>query len=221
MLVVHHLDRSRSHRVLWLLEELGVPYELKTYQRLSNLRAPESLRAIHPLGKSPVVTDGSKVIAESAVILEYLLDTYGRGRLRPTAGTEDFDRYRYFLHYAEGSVMNPLLLKLIFSMMPKQPMPIFVKPVASAIASKVLTTVVDPQLKLHLDFSERELAARPWFAGADFTAADVQMSFPIEAASARTKDFDRTYPRLSDFVARARARDGYRRAEERGGPVTL
>ena len=221
MITVHHLNNSRSQRVLWLLEELELPYELTMYQRQPDLRAPPELRAIHPLGKSPVLTDGAKVVAESAVILEYLLDTYGKGRLRPAPGSEDFDRYRYFMHYAEGSVMSPLLLKLVFTMIPKQPMPIFVRPIASVISSKALSVVVDPQLKLHLDYLEGELAERPWLTGRDFSAADVQMSFPLEAASTRTKDFATTYPSLRSFVDRVRARPAYQRAVARGGPSAI
>ncbi|PXA79653.1 glutathione S-transferase [Caulobacter sp. D4A] len=215
MVVVHHLNNSRSQRVLWLLEELGVPYEVKRYERnLQTMLAPPELRAIHPLGKSPVITDGDKTIAETGAIIEYVLDTYGNGRLIPAAGTPERLRYTYWLHYAEGSAMTPLLLKLVFSALPARS-PGLLKPLVKAIAGKAQSGFVDPQLKAHIDYWDAELAKSEWFAGSDFTAADVMMSFPLEAAASRAGANSR--PRVKAFLERIHARPAYRTALERGG----
>ena len=220
MIVVHHLENSRSQRILWLLEELGEPYEIKLYKRdPKTMRAPSELRAIHPLGKSPVVTDGDRTVAESGAIVEYLVVTYGNGRFEPPAGSADRLRYRYFLHFAEGSMMPPLLMKLVFSRLPAGA-PALVRPVARAIADKALKTFVQPQLDQILKFLEGELANRDWFAGDAMSAADIQMSFPLEGAAARG-GLDGRYPRLTDFLARIHARPAYQRALERGGPYAL
>ena len=220
MIVVHHLENSRSQRILWLLEELGEPYEIKLYKRdPKTMRAPSELRAIHPLGKSPVVTDGDRTVAESGAIVEYLVETYGNGRFEPPAGSADRLRYRYFLHFAEGSMMSPLLMKLVFSRLPAGA-PALVRPVARAIADKALKTFVQPQLDQILKFLEGELANRDWFAGDAMSAADIQMSFPLEGAAARG-GLDGRYPRLTDFLARIHARPAYQRALERGGPYAL
>lgn len=219
MITVHHLERSRSHRVLWLLEELGVPYELRVYARHpKTMLAPPELRSVHPLGKSPVVTDGERTLAESGPILEYLVDAYGEGRLKPKAGTAERQRYDYWMHYAEGSAMPPLVMKLVFdTIKSKTPWP--VKPVAKAIANRVLGDFVMPQLKLHADWVEGELGKSTWFAGEELTAADVQMSYAIEASLARG---DRTArPNTSAWLERVHARPAYRRALERGGPILL
>ncbi|MBO9687268.1 glutathione S-transferase family protein [Roseateles chitosanitabidus] len=221
MITVHHLNNSRSQRVLWLLEELGLPYEIKHYQRdPKTMLAPPELRAVHPLGKSPVITDDGLTIAESGAILEYLVDRYGDGRLKPVAGTEDALRYRYWMHYAEGSAMPPLLLKLVFDRIERAPMPFFVKPIARGIAAKAKRTFVQPQIDNHMNYLEAQLARQPWFAGADFTAADVQMSFPLEAAAQRGGPVAKQ-PRITDFLQRIHARPAYRRALERGGPYAL
>ncbi len=221
MIVVHHLNNSRSQRVLWLLEELGVPYEIKRYQRDPvTMLAPASLRKVHPLGKSPVITDGALTLAESGAIIEYLVDRYGEGRLAPAAGTPLHIRYLYWLHYAEGSLMPPLLLKLVFDKVRTAPMPFFVRPIASRIADAATTTFIGPQLKLHLDYLEGELAEGTWFVGSRFTAADVQMSFPLEAAAARG-GLDAGRPRLMAFLARIHERPAYRRALEAGGEFDL
>ncbi len=217
-LIVHHLNNSRSQRVLWLLEELGLPYEIVRYQRdPQTMLAPPALKAIHPLGKSPVITDGDRTLAESGAIVEYLVEQHGGGRLIPPPQTPERLRYRYFLHSAEGSVMPPLLLKLVFDRVATAPAPFFVKPIAKAIARKVTKAFIAPQLATHLDYLESELATRPWFAGDEFTAADIQMSFPLEAARDRA-GLDGTRPKLLDFVARIHARPAYQRALERGGP---
>jgi glutathione S-transferase len=221
MIVVHHLNNSRSQRVLWLLEELGVPYEVKRYERdVATLLAPASLRAVHPLGKSPVVTDGGLTLAESGAIIEYLAGRYGDGRLVPAPGTPTRHRYTYWMHYAEGSAMPPLLLKLVFSRVESAPMPFFVKPIARAIVGRAMTSFIDPQIKLHLDFMEGELGKSTWFAGDDFTAADVQMSFPLEAAASRG-GLDASRPRLMGFLDRIHTRPAYKKALERGGPYEL
>src|SRR5690606_31556563 len=176
MITVHHLENSRSHRVLWLLEELGVPYEMKRYKREPGGFAPAALKAVHPLGKAPVVVDGDVVVAESGAVIEYLVDSHGGGRLRPPPGTPAHRRYVYWLHYAEGSVMPLLCLKLIVGRMAPGS-PALVRPIVRAAARGVRARVVDPRLALHLDYMEAELAQAPWFAGAEFSAADIQMSF--------------------------------------------
>ncbi len=217
MIIVHHLNNSRSQRILWLLEELGLDYEIKKYQRdPKTMLAPPELRAVHPLGKSPVVQDGDTIVAESGAIIEYLVGRYGDGRLAPPAGTPERLRHTYFLHYAEGSAMPPLLLKLVFDRVESSPAPFFVRPIARAIASKVKESFVLPQIRQHLAFLEGELAERDWFAGDAFSAADIQLSFPLEAAAARG-GLDARYPKLSAFLERIHARPAYRRALERGG----
>ncbi|EDZ99574.1 Glutathione S-transferase domain [Burkholderia sp. H160] len=217
MLTVHHLNNSRSQRVLWLLEELGVSYEIKRYERdPKTMLAPPELRAVHPLGKSPVITDDGLTIAESGAIIEYLVDRYGAGRLAPPSGTPERLRYTYWLHYAEGSAMPPLRLKLVAQRIGNAPMPFFAKPVARMIATTLQAGFVDPQLLLHLGYIDKELGATGWFAGKDFTAADVQMSFPLEAATPRGGGAVQL-PAISAFLQRIRARPGYQRALERGG----
>jgi glutathione S-transferase len=217
MIIVHHLNNSRSQRILWLLEELGLAYEIKKYQRdPKTMLAPPELRAVHPLGKSPVIQDGDTIVAESGAIIEYLTGRYGDGRLAPAPGTPERMRYTYFLHYAEGSAMPPLLLKLVFDRVENSPAPFFVRPIARAIANKVKDGFVLPQIRQHLAFLEGELAERAWFAGDAFSAADIQMSFPLEAAAARG-GLDGKYPKLSAFLERIHARPAYQRALERGG----
>ncbi|RYX94665.1 MAG: glutathione S-transferase [Comamonadaceae bacterium] len=221
MLTVHHLNNSRSQRVLWLLEELGVPYEIKRYERDSKtMLAPPSLKAVHPLGKSPVVTDGDLTLAESGAIIEYLVERYGNGRLSPPPGTPAYLRYRYWLHYAEGSAMPPLLLKLVFNRIQAAPMPFFAKPIAKAIADKATSLFIGPQIKLHLDYLENELAASEWFAGPELTGADIQLSFILEAAASRG-GLDAGRPRLMAFLSRIHARPAYQRAVERGGKYSI
>jgi glutathione S-transferase len=220
-IVVHHLNNSRSQRVLWLLEELGLDYAVERYERdRATMRAPQALAQVHPLGKAPIITEGDLTLAETGAIIEYLVEKYGQGRLAPAPGTPARLRYTYWLHYAEGSAMPPLLLKLIFGRIERGPVPFFVRPFAKAIARKVQDTVVDPQLALHLDYLEAEIAKTPWFAGAEFSAADIQMSFPLEAAAARG-GLDAGRPKLMDFLERIHARPAYARALERGGAYAL
>ena len=218
MITVHHLNNSRSQRVLWLLEELGVRYEVRRYERdKKTMLAPPELKAIHPLGKSPVITDEGRTLAETGAIIEYILARYGNGRLVPEAGSEDQLRFLYWLHYAEGSAMTPLLLKLVFTKIASTKMPFFAKPIARGIADKVLSSFVDPNLARQMAFMESELSPGPWFLGANFSAADVQMSFPIEAANQRAGLAKNKTPRLLDWLARAHARPAYQRALARGG----
>jgi glutathione S-transferase len=220
MVIVHHLENSRSQRILWLLEELGVPYEVKRYERdKQTMLAPAALKAIHPLGKSPVITDDGTTVAESGAIVEYLVERYGQGRLIPPAGTPERVRYTYWLHYAEGSVMPMLVMKLVLGRVP-QAVPGLIRPIARRIVGGVDTLFLGPSIKLHMDHMERELGAHAWFAGEEFTAADVQMSFPVEAAAARGEP-DVPRPKLAAFLERIHARPAYRRALERGGPYQL
>jgi glutathione S-transferase len=221
MIVVHHLNNSRSQRVLWLLEELGLDYEVRRYQRnAKTMLAPPELRAVHALGKSPVIEDAGQVLAESGAIVEYLAERYGEGRLVPPAGTPERLRYRYWLHFAEGTAQPPLLLKLLFDRLDKGPMPFFVRPVARAIAQRAKDTFIQPNIDRNLDFMERELAKSEWFAGAGFSAADVQMSFPLEAAVVRG-GLDAKRPRLMGFLERIHVRPAYRRAIDKGGEYAL
>jgi glutathione S-transferase len=219
MIVLHHLNNSRSQRILWFLEELGVPYEVKRYQRdARTMLAPPELRAIHPLGKAPIVTDGDLVLAESGAILEYLAERYGEGRFTPATGTPERLRYTFWMHYAEGSVMPLLLLALVFNRIETAPMPFFARPVAKAIVRRMREGFIEPQLATHLGYMDSEMFRRQWFAGAEFTAADVQMSFPLETASVRAGLTEATRPDLFAWLKRIHARPAYQRALAKGGP---
>lgn len=221
MIIVHHLNNSRSQRVLWLLEELELPYEIKRYERdPKTMLAPASLRQVHPLGKSPVITDGDLTLAESGAIVEYLVDRYGNGRLKPALGTPEHLRYTYWLHYAEGSAMPPLLLKLIFDQIDKSSMPFFVRPIARSITNRVKSSFIEPQIKQHLDYMESEIGKSTWFAGNEFTAADIQISFPLEAALARA-GLNESRPQLMTFLNRIHSRPAYQQALENGGAYDL
>lgn len=217
MIVVHHLENSRSQRILWTLEELGLEYEIKKYARnpKTNL-APKELKDVHPLGKSPVITDKDFTLAESGAIIEYLIETYGNGRLIPPAGSAERNLYRYWLHFAEGSLMPLLVMKLIFHKTTEAPVPFFIRPISKAIANQVNKGYLDPSLRAQLAFMEEQLSKTPWFAGKELSAADIQMSYPIEAAASRT-DFNGRYPNLADFLVRIRKRDAFQNAIKRGG----
>ena len=219
MVIVHHLNNSRSQRLLWLLEELGVLYDIRHYQRNPRtMLAPPELLKVHPLGKSPVITDGDVTLAESGAIMEYVLEKYGRGRLMPKPNTQEKVRYTYWMHFAEGSAMPPLLMKLMLDRMMKAPL--LVRPVAKAIANKVKRGYVEPNISRQLEYMEAELKKSTWFAGSEFTAADIQMSFPLEAAAARG-GLDAKWPRLTEFLNRIHAREAYRTALEKGGEYKL
>ena len=221
MITVHHLNNSRSQRVLWLLEELGLDYDIKRYQRdPQTMLAPAALREVHPLGKSPVISDGPLTIAESGAIVEYLVERYGKGALAPAAGTPERLRYTYWLHFAEGSAMPPFLLKLIFDRIEKAKMPFFARPIARSIAQRAKSSFVEPNIKRNLDYMEAELGRSAWFAGAQFTAADIQMTMPLEIAVIRA-GLDASRPRLMAFLERVHARPAYRRALQRGGNYEL
>jgi len=224
MITVHHLETSRSQRVLWLLEELGLPYELVRYQRDPKSRlAPPALKAIHPLGKSPVITDGGITVAESGAILEYLAETYGEqagAMLMPRPGTPEHRQCRFWMHYAEGSLMPWLVMKLVFTAIPAQPMPFFVRPVARGISAGVQAKLVDPNLVTALDFMDKHLASHAWFSGDLMTLADFQMSFAVEAALSRAENAA-SYPHLKAYRDRMVALPAYRRAVEKGGPVVM
>lgn len=220
MLTVHHLNNSRSQRILWLLEELGLEYDIKRYERdLETMLAPDSLQQVHPLGKSPVVTDDDLTLAESGAIVEYLVDRYGNGKLAPASDTPERLRYTYWLHYAEGSAMPPLLLNLVFQQV-EEKTPFFLKPIAGAIAGRAQSSFIQPQIALHLNYMESELSKAKWFVSDDFTAADIQLSFPLEAAATRAGLKD-SHPQLRAFLDRIHARPAYKRALDRGGEYQL
>lgn len=221
MIILHHLENSRSHRIVWLLEELGVDYEIERYKRdpQSSLAPPELL-SVHPLGKSPVIGDGDRVVAESGAIVEYLMDNYDSRALRPAAGTPERAEFTYWLHYSEGTFMPLMIVSLLMGRIEGAPMPFFAKPIARGIVGKVRENYLNPNVHRNLEFMEARLGKSPWFCGADFTAADVQMSFCLEAAETRA-NLRETYPRLADCLDRMRARPAYQAALEKGGPFQL
>ena len=221
MLTVHHLENSRSQRILWLLEELGVNYEIRRYNRDPKTGlAPPALAAIHPLGKSPVITDDGLTIAESGAIVEYLVGRFDDGRLLPAEGSPERLAYTYWLHYAEGTFMPLMIVSLIMNRIESAKMPFFVKPIAKGIAAKVRGGYLEPNVKRNLAFMESSLGKSDWFCGAAMTAADIQMSFAVEAAEVRT-DLRANYPNLQRFLTAIRALPAYRRALEKGGPYSL
>lgn len=221
MITLHHLENSRSQRILWLLEDLGVDYRIKQYKRdpVTSLAPPE-LQAVHPLGKSPVITDGDTTVAESGAIIEYLVGKYDKGRLRPPEGTPEQLAWTYWLHYAEGSFMPLMIVSLIMNRIESAPMPFFVKPIAKGITGKVRSNYLEPNVKRNLAFMEATLAKSIWFCGNAMTAADMQMSFAVEAAEVRT-DLKAHYPKLQGFLKRIRSLPAYQRALEKGGPYSL
>ena len=215
MITIHHLENSRSQRLLWLLEEFGLPYEVKSYKRLPSLAAPPELKTIHPLGKSPVLTDGDLTLAETGAIVTYLSETYGEGRLQPERGSPDVWRMQHFLHHAEGSAMPPLFMKLVLARIPKQA-PFLVHPVAKALMRGVDRHLIAPRLADLFDYWDGALARTGWFAGPDMTLADIMMSFPLEAAGSRVGFEGRRH--LPGFLERIHARPAYKAALTRGGP---
>ncbi|GAB4191861.1 MAG: glutathione S-transferase [Wenzhouxiangellaceae bacterium] len=222
MITVHHLNNSRSQRILWLLEELQLEYQIKHYQRdPETMLAPDALREVHPLGKSPVLTEDDLTIAESGAIIDYLIERHGQGRLTPASGGSDWLLYRYWMHYAEGSAMPPLLLKLIFDRLSQPPMPLLMRPLAGAIAAGVKAKFITPQIERHLAFQEQHLQQHRWFAGDEFSAADIQMSFPVEASYSRDVLNEDEHPALLEYLQRIHDREAYQKALERGGPYEL
>ena len=227
MITLHHLELSRSQRILWLLEEMGLPYKIVVYKRNPKTRlAPAELKAIHPLGKSPVITDGKVTVAESGSILEYLVETYTGNlhgelsALEPARGTKEHRQCRFWMHYAEGSLMNWLVMTLVFTTIPRQPMPFFVRPIARQLCAKVQSKLIDPNLASAFAFIEAHLADNRWFAGEQISIADFQMSFPVEAALSRGAGAA-SMPRLAAYCARMQARPAYQRALAKGGPVLM
>lgn len=217
MITVHHLEDSRSQRVLWLLEELGLDYKIERYNRdPKTMLAPPALKKVHPLGKSPVITDNDRTVAETGLIVDYLVRHHGNGQLAPSPDSDAYLQYQYWLHYAEGSLMPPLLLQLVFDTVETQA-PFVVRPIAKAISGQVKKQFIRPQQTLHFDFLENQLRQTPWFLGDELTAADIMLSFPIEAAMSRA-NIARDYPKLKQFADTIHARPAYQRALEKGGP---
>ena len=227
MITVHHLEFSRSQRVLWLLEELGLPYQIKIYPRDPKTKlAPAELKRVHPLGKSPVITDGDLVVAESGAILEYLVERYGAqapaalGSLTPASGSDAHFQQRFWMHYAEGSLMNWLVMKLVFMTIPTQPMPFFVRPIARQLCAQVQKKLIDPNLVNATAFIEKHLASHTWFTGERIALADFQMSFAVEALLSRGGGLSQS-PHLQRYRDQLQARPAYQRALEKGGPVLM
>ncbi|MCX7240285.1 MAG: glutathione S-transferase [Burkholderiales bacterium] len=227
MLTLHHLELSRSQRILWLLEELELPYKIVVYKRDKKTRlAPAELKAIHPLGKSPVITDGKITVAESGAILEHIGEKYGvdlggeLSGLEPARGTKEHRQCRFWMHYAEGSLMNWLVMKLVFMTIPTQPMPFFVKPIARQLCNKVQTKLIDPNVNTAMEFMESHLSKHKWFSGDHITLADFQMSFAVEAVLSRV-DGAAKYPHLMAYKQRLNERPAYQRAIAKGGPVVM
>ncbi|MDQ0454547.1 glutathione S-transferase family protein [Rhizobium paknamense] len=217
MITVHYLQHSRAHRILWLLEELGIDYQIRTYRRGADFRGPSELKAVHPLGKSPVIEDDGRIYAESGAIIDYLIDTYGGAGLKPEAGSEAYTRYRYWLHYAEGSAMPVLFLKIVIARMPRQ-VPWLLRPLARMISKAMVNGFIDPQVVDHLTFWESELSKDGFFTGSTLTGADIAMSFPVEAAMTELpKSF--AIPAIRRYLDAIRARPAYKRALERGAYI--
>ncbi len=228
MITLHHLDNSRSQRILWMLEELGLKYEVQYHKRnLKTKLAPPSLRAVHPLGKAPVLVDGDLTLVESGAILEYLVEKYGAGKFKPAAGTSEYLRYVFWMHFAEGTAMTPLLLSLILKKILDPPIPLplpaklLMAPIVKGISGQVSKLLITPNLKAHQDYMEAELNKSMWFAGNEFTAADVQMSFVVEASAARGDVNSATRPKMMAFLERIQARPEYKKALDIGGPYEL
>jgi glutathione S-transferase len=215
MITVHHLELSRSQRVLWLLEELGLDYQVKGYRRTKRFLAPDELKAVHPLGKSPVLTDGDVTVAESGAILEYLLERYGQGRLKPSGG-DALLRFRYWLHYAEGSLMPLVVLRLVLQKMREPPMPLPLRPLAGLFVQVLRRAYLDPAVTLQVGFVESELARSPWFCGDEFSAADIQMYMPLEGARVRVPLTRAEQPHIHAFLQRCSQRPAFQRAQQRG-----
>lgn len=221
MIIVHHLENSRSQRILWLLEELSVPYEIKTYERdKKTMLAPAALKAVHPLGKSPVITDAGKTIAESGAITQYLIQRYGPDSMKFEAGSEAWLQCTYWEHFAEGTAMPYLVMKLVFSQITRAPMPFFVKPIAKQIVNKVMGNFLQPNINNTLAYINDYLQGKTWFVGDSLSAADFQMSFPLLAAAAR-EDVPARYPNIQRYLEQLEQRPGFKQAIEKGGPLQV
>lgn len=218
MITLHHLNNSRSQRIIWLLEELGVDYEIRRYERNpATSLAPASLKAVHPLGKAPLITDGELTIAESGLIIEYLLKRYDQGRLLPADDSPEYWQYLYWLHYAEGTLMPLLVMTLILNKVREAPMPFFIRPLARAIADKISRSYSAPNLANNMAYIEQHLSRHSWFAGEQMSGADIQMIFPLEAALNRGIH-EADFPHIAAFVKKVHAMPGYQTALLKGGP---
>jgi glutathione S-transferase len=218
MITLHHLEDSRSQRILWLLEELGCKYKIKHYarDRKTNL-APPALKNVHPLGKSPVITDGKQTLAESGTIIEYLARSHGDAQWAPALDDSRYWTFNYWMHYAEGSLMPPLLIKLVFSKLRQPPVPFFIRPISGRIADQVDAAFTNPQIAPHFEYVNEYLGEHPWFAGDEISAADIQMSFPLEAALAAGTIKRVDYPNIAVYVHKFQSRPAYLQALEAGG----
>ncbi|KAI9205715.1 glutathione S-transferase domain-containing protein [Polychytrium aggregatum] len=218
--ILHHLNNSRSQRIIWFLEELGVNYEIKKYMRGPDKLAPKELREVHPLGKSPVITDGDLTIAESGAIVEYLGEKYGNGKFVPTQGTRQYYDYKYWLHFAEGSMMPPLVMSLVFSEIERRS-PWLVSPITRAISNTIHDSLIIPGITNQLGFIEQHLSKNAWFAGDDISGADIQMSFPVEAVLKSDRGNGRLAalvgPNTKAWMEKIHARPAYKRGLEKGG----
>lgn len=218
MITLHHLNNSRSQRIIWLLEELKVDFDIKFYQRDPvTILAPKALKEVHPLGKSPVISDDATgiTLAESGAIIEYLISTYGP-QFKPNSDDKEYWQYLYWLHFSEGSLMPPLVMRLVFTKMKSSPMPFFVKPIARMLADKVMQSFISPNIRNQLKYIEAHLASHTWFCGDQLTGADFQMSFPLEASVARGI-IDDNYPNLLKYVKAFQSRPAYQAGLEKGG----
>ena len=216
--VLHHLEKSRSHRILWLFEELGLDYEIVEYKRNpKTMRGDPKLRELHPLGKAPIVEVEGQKLAESGAIIETLLDLRGEGRLRPEASTPEFQQFRYWLHYAEGSLMSPLLVALILGQLSGPKVPFFVRPIARALTGAANKAYTDPELERHFAFIEQHLGENAWFSGDDFTAADIQMSYPVAEGRGRAGVTAASHPNTMAWLDKIRSREAWKRAIDKGG----
>ncbi len=218
MLILHHLNNSRSHRIIWLLEELGVEYEIKTYQREKNWLAPIEYKKIHPLGYSPTITDGDVTLTESGAIIEYILYKYGQNGLKPTLGTNDWIQYLFWLHFSEGTFMPVMFLKLVIATVHKKS-PFFIKPVTKKIKSIIQKAVIEPRLSAQINFIESTLATSPWLTGNQFTAADIQMAIPLIWASTDPQ-LMQNKPFIAAYISRLKNRPAYIRTIEKGGEIS-
>lgn len=220
MIILHHLNNSRSQRILWLLEELQVPYNIKFYKRNpKTMLAPKELKEIHPMGKSPVLEDGKIKLAESGAIIEYIIKTYGKERFSPDDEGESLQAL-YWLHFSEGSLMPQLLLSLVFEKLKTAPLPFFVKPIVKIIVKKVNQAFIGPEIKTRLDHINKHLKNNEWFAGKTLTGADFQMIFPLEAAKARGHVKDQ-YPFILSYIEKVQKRPTYQEAVKKGGHYKL